>query len=615
MNRLRFATLFVFVLFLLLSQPLLAKKNKKKENNPVDIGKMEVVVTATKTPHPLENVPVSTAIITDKNIKEINAQNVGEALRWLSGINIRTNGYSRATIKIHGLPSKYTLVLIDGQRLKGRHADSIDIGQIPVDMIDRIEVVKGPASVLYGSDAVAGVVNIITKNPPDRSVFNGFASYGTGNTLRSMISYGGGFGKFHYLLGGSKNKSDNMGEGYGYDGYNAYGKTEYRFSEKNRLTLNSGYYYEKGDYLKDKRYNLNLNWDLTVDKNSYLKIKGFYLNSNRLDARPGRASRTWDESTVRGEIQYVRLIGSHHLLTFGAESRHDGITYTLIEGRKFQHINSFYAQDEATISKNLNLILAFRTDNHNRWGTVFVPKIGALVNIGDNTKIRTSVGKGFVAPTLSQLYEETYYHPWAGGFWLGGNPDLKPEYSWGYNFELEHRFAYDFGARISFFRNDLRNMITTEKTGEYIDGIPIFKAVNVDKGMSQAVELEFTKSLGRSFSVVVGYTHLQTKISSTGNEFPYSPHHAVDFMMNYYNKKVGLNLNVAGKYLGKRYTNTSNTQMLSESYLVDMTINKRIYKGVNLFASVANLFNEKLEKESNYFRQGRTYSAGLRLHF
>ena len=615
MGRLKFILLSILAFLLILSQPLPAGKTKKHEKGPVDIGKVEVVVTATKTPHTLENVPVTTAVITSKDIEKTNAQTVGEALRWLPGINIRTNGYSRATVKIHGLPSKYTLVLIDGQRLKGRHADSIDIGQVPVDMIDRIEVVKGPASVLYGSDAVAGVVNIITKAPPDRTIFDGYASYGTGDTIRAMMTLGGSFGKFHYIVGGSKNKSENMGTGYAYDGYNGRGKFEYRFSDKNSLTLTTGYFDEEGDYLSDERYNFNLVWNLTMNRNSFLTARGYYLKSNRLDARPGRDPRTWDESTTRGEIQYVWLIGNNHLLTLGAESRYDQITYTLIEGTRSQRINSFYAQDEATLSRNLNLVLALRVDNHDLWGTVFVPKAGALINAGANTKIRASVGKGFVAPTLSQLYEETYYHPWGGGFWLGGNPDLKPEYSWGYNLEIEHRFSHDFGIRVSFFRNDLRDMITSEKTGEYIDGVPVFKTVNVEKGMSQAIEVELTRNFGRNLSIAGGYTYLRTEISSTGREFPYSPHHTFDILLNYHNPKIGLNLNISGKYLGKRYANTSNSQLLNEAYLVDITLSKRIYRGMELFASVDNLLDEKLEKESRYFRQGRTYSAGFRVHF
>lgn len=611
-------TFLILAVFLLVPGSIILGKEpvkKKSKTAPVDIGKVEVVVTATKTPHTLENVPVTTAVITEKDIESTNAQNVGQALRWLPGINIRTNGYSRATVKIHGLPSKYTLVLIDGQRLKGRHADSIDIGQVPVDMIDRIEVVKGPASVLYGSDAVAGVVNIITKAPPDRTIFDGYVSYGTEDTIRAMMTLGGSFGKFHYIVGGSKNKSENMGTGYAYDGYNGRGKFQLRFNDKNSLTLTTGYFNEEGDYLNDERYNFNLVWSSTAGRDGFLTVRGYYLRSNRLDARPGRDPRTWDESTARGEIQYVRLIGNKHLVTLGAESRYDQITYTLIEGTKSQRINSFYAQDEAMVSRNLDLVLAFRVDNHDLWGTVFVPKAGALINVGENTKIRTSVGKGFVAPSLSQLYEETYYHPWGGGFWLGGNPALKPEHSWGYNLEVEHMFTSNFGARISFFRNDLRDMITSEKTGEYINGIPVFKSVNVDKGMSQAIEMEITKNFGRNLSIVMGYTYLHTEISSTGHEFPYSPHHVFDVLLNYYNPSIGLSFNIAGKYLGKRYADTSNRQLLDEAYLLDLNISKEIHRGINLFVSIENLLNEKLEKESRYFRQGRTYSVGFRMHF
>ncbi len=599
---------------ILISFPLLAGKHQKKDSRkePVDIGKVQIVVTATKTPHPLEDVPVPAAVITAKQIRELNAQNVGAALRWLPGVEIRSNGYSRATVKIHGLPSKYTLVLVDGQRIKGRHADSIDIGQIPVDMIDRIEVIKGPASVLYGSDAVAGVVNIITKAPPGSTVFNGFFTYGTGNAIRAMASLGGGAGKsLKYLIGGSRNKSDNMGEGYEYDGYNARVSLEYRPGKENALRLISGYFREKSQYLEDEHYNLNFSWDFYHRDGSFLSLKGFYLKSNRLDARPGRDPRTWNEVSGRGEVEYVRLLGEKHLLTLGAESRLDQIEYTLIEGRKAQRIYSFYLQDEASLFRRLNFILALRLDHHDRWGNVFVPRAGVFLNL-PRAKVRASVGRGFLAPTLSQLYESTYYHPWSGGFWLGGNPDLKPEYSWGGNLEVEVFLSENVAMRISWFGNYLKNMITSERTGEYIEGKPLFRAVNLDEGRSTGLEAELSGNLSRRFFWNLGYTFLNTEVSSTGREFPYSPHHSVNLLLRYYMPEWGLNFTLAGRYLSKRYANTSNTYILKDSYLIDLSLNKRIFPGMEFFLAVDNLLNQMIEKESKYFRQGRTVYVGVR---
>ncbi|MFQ6082326.1 MAG: TonB-dependent receptor plug domain-containing protein [Candidatus Aminicenantia bacterium] len=607
--------LSVILLFSLTQITLSQEKKEEKKEKPIYIGKEEVVVTATKTPHSLKDVPIATSIITRKEIERTNAQTAGDVLKWLTGIHIRTNGFSRSTVKIHGLPSKYTLVLVDGQRLKGRHAESIDLDHIPIDMIDKIEVIKGPTSVLYGSDAVAGVVNIITKSAPVKSTFDAFTSYGTGNTLRAMISYGSQVGRFRYLLCGSKNKSNNMGSGYEYDGYNAQGKFEYDFNESNRLILGTGYFNEKGDYLNDEKFSLNLTWRVGIDKVSYLIVKGYRFQSDRLDARPGRDPRNWDEDTTRGEVQYVRMFGKNNLVTLGIESRYDEIKYTLIEGKKYQTINSLFAQDEITLFSSLTLILAVRVDDHNRWGTEFIPKAGAFFRINEKTDLRVSVGRGFLAPTLSQLYEEQYYHPWGGGFWLGGNPALKPERSLGYNFDLEHRFTDNFVARVSFFRNNLIDMITSEKTDETINGKPVHRLININKAYSQGMEIELNTQLGKSITGIISYTYLDTENISTNKEFPYSPHHTVNLILNYFNQKSGFNLNLIGKYIGRRYTNSSNTQSLGECYLADIKITKKIFKDISFFVAVNNISNEKLEKESRYFRQGRTYTAGMRMHF
>ncbi|MCP2604685.1 TonB-dependent receptor [Candidatus Aminicenantes bacterium AH-873-B07] len=608
--------LLIIILFFNLTQISLSKEKKDiKKEKPIYIGKEEVVVTATKTPHSLKDVPIATSIITKEEIEKTNAQTAGDILRWLTGIHIRSNGFSRATIKIHGLPSKYTLVLVDGQRLKGRHAESIDLDHIPIDMIDRIEIIKGPSSVLYGSDAVAGVINIITKSAPLKSTLDAFVSYGTGNTLRAMCSYGSQIGKFRYLLCASKNRSDNMGSGYEYNGYNVQGKFEYGFNESNTVILSMGYFDEKGDYLNDEKFNLNLRWRVGIDKVSYLVVKGYRYQSNRLDARPGRNPRTWDENTTRGEVQYVRMFGKNNLATLGVESRYDEIRYTLIEGKKHQIINSFFAQDEIRLIKPLILILAFRVDNHDRWGTEFIPKAGIFFKINENTDLRASVGRGFLAPTLSQLYEEQYYHPWGGGFWLGGNPNLKPERSLGYNFDFVHRFTDNLITRISFFRNNLKNMITSEKTDETINNKPVHRSVNINRAYSQGVELEFNARIGESIKGVLSYTYLETQNISTSKEFPYSPRHTINLVLNYFNQKLGINFNLLGKYLGKRYTNMSNTQSLDECYLINIKIIKKIFRDISFFVAVDNIFNEKIEKESKYFRQGRTFTAGMKMHF
>ncbi|MCP2519099.1 TonB-dependent receptor [Candidatus Aminicenantes bacterium AC-335-A11] len=611
----RIIILVIILIFGISQNFLLGKEKEKKEEKPVYIGKEKIVVTATKTPHSLKDVPITTVIITREEIEKTNAQTVGDILRWLPGVYIQTNGFSRATVKIHGLPSKYTLVLVDGQRLKGRHAESIDLSHIPIDMIDRIEIIKGPSSVLYGSDAVAGVINIITKSAPKKSTFDGYVSYGTGNTVRAMLGYGSQIGKFRYLITGSKNKSNNMGAGYEYDGYNVQGKFEYNFNESNKVTFTTGYFNEKGDYLDDEKFNLILNWRIGIDKVSYLEVKGFHYDSHRLDARPGRAPRTWDEKTTRAEVQYVRMLGKSNLLTLGLESRYDEIKYTLIEGKKHQIINSLFAQDEIKLIKPLTLILAFRLDNHDKWGTELVPKAAIFFKLSETTNLRASIGKGFLAPTLSQLYEQQYYHPWGGGFWLGGNPDLKPETSTGYTFDIEHYFTSNFTTRISLFKNNLRNMITSERTDEIIDGKPVFRSININKAYSQGIELEVKINLNKAFVGVLGYTFLKTQNISSGKEFPYSPRHTFNFVLNYSNQKIGLNFNILGKYLGKRFTNTSNTQSIDECYLVDIKIIKKIYRDTGFFIAVDNLFNEKIEKESKYFRQGRTFTAGMRMHF
>ncbi|MDH4318669.1 MAG: TonB-dependent receptor plug domain-containing protein, partial [Desulfobulbaceae bacterium] len=199
----------------------------EEDGNKNNLFKLdEVVVTGTKTSHTLEDTPVTTQVVTQEEIERSGATTAGDVLSWVPGVYVKSNGFARQAVNIEGLPDNYTLVLIDGQRQTGRHANAIDLSNIPTEMIQRIEVIKGPASVLYGSDAVAGVVNIITKKAPEKSYISGSASYGlddsfsAGDTVDSQINFGKRHDQLSYIFGAGHHSSQQMGDGYEYESNN-----------------------------------------------------------------------------------------------------------------------------------------------------------------------------------------------------------------------------------------------------------------------------------------------------------------------------------------------------------------------------------------------------------
>lgn len=155
----------------------------------------KIVVSATKTPHTLGDVPVDAEVITRVELLKRNVQTAQDALDQTTGLLVgkTSSGWgSKGTVRVYGLNAKYTLVLVDGQRLLGGHQNAIDLQQISIDMIERIEILKGPASALYGSDAVGGVVNIITRNGTDKPEFSGSIAMGLRGTVVGSMSGGAG---------------------------------------------------------------------------------------------------------------------------------------------------------------------------------------------------------------------------------------------------------------------------------------------------------------------------------------------------------------------------------------------------------------------------------------
>jgi len=208
--------------FVLAQVSLAEEKSDKKFN----LG--QVVVTATKTERILADVPVETSLITKDQIQSSNAQTVADLLKYTPGIDVNTaddragNLNWRANFRGLGLNEGYGLILVDGQRVKGGGMGEYGYGinQIPPEMIERIEVVKGPGSVLYGSDAMAGVINIITKPTPEKRFFSSYAGYGTHDASNAGVSVGDRIGKFGYLLNYDREKSD-AGKYSGEDEYEA----------------------------------------------------------------------------------------------------------------------------------------------------------------------------------------------------------------------------------------------------------------------------------------------------------------------------------------------------------------------------------------------------------
>lgn len=570
-----------------------------------EIELREIIVTATKTEKELKDVPVETVVITKKDIENSNAVNVSQILRNVAGVYIRGEnvpGESAWLSKMRGLSfdSGYVLILIDGERVKGGGMGEYGIGlnQLSLDMIERIEVVKGPASVLYGSDALAGVVNIITKPTPKTPVSVGAKLiYGSLNTQIVNLNYGEKLDKFSFSLSGNIEMSDRAKYGGRKDKYEAeylLGKFNYDFDENETLGLKIIYDEQKWEYENNRKIRISSTFKTKLSDISDLTIKGYWYRWYLDLHSPGFTPRYGPTVYTQAEAQYNLLLAKKHRFTIGAESLQEDINLHVVESPPVAPVdkeittNSIYLQNEMNFEP-LTLILGGRIDNNSQYGTEINPKLSALFKIKDKTNLRASIGRAFKSPTIRQLYVFFYHHrpPW----WNKPNPNLLPEKSIGYSFSIEHFFSEKLTSNFTFFRNDVRDMVVRVDTGERINNKRVKSWENIGKAYTQGIEVQLKSKPIKDLSLNLGYTYLDSKNIKINKRIPYNPLNIVNLTAIYHWRKMNLSFNIENKYVDEMYKDERNTQVIRSHLITNLKISKNINKHYKISLTIDNIFN------------------------
>lgn len=584
----------------------------------IDLG--EIVVTATKTEKKIKDVPVETVVITKKDIENSNAQNLPQLLRDVSGIYIRGEnvpGESAWKSKMRGLSfdSGYGLILIDGEKVKGGGMGEygISLNQIPLDMIEKIEIVKGPASVLYGSDALAGVVNIITKPTPKRRMYGAKFCFGSFNTLITDLNYGDKFEKFGFFLQGNREQSKRSKYGGSEDDYRAnhiMGKFGYDFDNKSNLELKVIHNEQHWKYEDNTKFRISPMFKKRFSQGFDLTIKGYWYRWHLDSHSPGFTHRYGPTIYTQAEAQYNFLLGKKHKSTIGAEYLQEDIE--IHAGDYFvdkkRTTNSIYLQDEINFEP-LTLVLGSRLDDNSQYGTEFNPKASLLFKIKDNTKFRASIGRAFKSPTIRQLYVLFKHGKW----WNKPNENLLPEKSVGYSFGVEHLFSEKSILNFTLFRNDINDMVVSVDTTEKIGTDSVRTWENIGKTYTQGMEIQLKSEPIKNLSLTAGYTYLDTKDIKTNKKIPYNPTNTTNLSAIYNLEKLGLNLGLENKYVDEIYKDEKNTKKIKSYSITNLRISKKI-NNAKISLGAENIFNSDYGEADRKW-PGTTYSAEVVLNF
>lgn len=646
-------TLLTLSVLLGLSSPVYAQDI---QNNDV-IVTPDVVVTATRTQEEVKAVPQTVEVITKEDIEQLGATDVYSALHLAANVDVTSAGMAGHNVMIRGMSTNHTLILIDGKRFAGEDTSATQnvyaLGRLSLSNIERIEIVRGSASAQYGSDALGGVINIITKKSKEPSIMVGLSTGSEAINNYYHIDFGkqGNFSSTFDMRFSDVRKNMQAGD----EGSNYYGPIQdfnfagtWDLGNDKEIDLTLGYYNEhtKADYAdkytstgvfqtsKDKkewydyrRYDYSLGYSGKTDNSDYM-IRTFY---SRLDKEnnlynyrnnfPGPMENIlgsmypkydWDKSTYTLwgiEGKNTVQLSDNHLLTFGGEYRQNKVEGTRLgdggdnvhqvsqSGNGYNSPKSYsdkditnyagYIQDEWQVNDKLLVIPSIRYDHDSSFGGEVTPKIGATYFISDNSRIKTNWGKGFKAPTISELYMVMERAMGPMTVRVEGNPDLKPEKSTSWDISFEAEKDNNFG-KLTYFNNDVKNLITTKQIGSsYYDQ----SYVNVDEAEIDGVEMEIGCNLDDKWTIKATSNWLDATDKMSGDRLDNRARNMTTLQLLYDDHDDWGYSAILWQQWANKYHYDDNDYNFTTTNFV---LNKKFGEGNRVYAGVDNIFDKKI---------------------
>jgi outer membrane receptor for ferrienterochelin and colicins len=526
----------------------------------------EVVVTAARREQALKDVAVTTEVVTRREIEQTGASDLASILTEQLGIELQGGHPAGAGIMLQGLGSERVLVLLDGQPVAGRISGVFDVSRIPSSVIERVEVVKGPQSTLYGSEAMGGVVNIITRSPLAHTLgASASVSAGTQGRLEGTAGLIAGRGAWSSALNASRRESE-LTPGRGSENGALASRTDVAAKllwspdsaislEASLLALDerqrwmSGTYFNFGDNSQVSG-RLTGSWQRGRHRLVPTLYASVFDHLSRASTEPlpiaGDTGQRQLQRLFEAELLYNTQLGAAgaHALDLGVELRRDDTRSDNVPGgrRALMTVEPF-AQLELRAAA-VSIVPGVRMSWSEQWGTHVTPRLALRYELSDAVTLRASAGSGFRAPDFKELY--MFFQNQSAGYAVQGNLDLRPESSRNLTTGIE--WAGDrVYLRGQLFQNDFRDFIETRPINAPGEA-PLYRYVNVDDGWTRGAELESGLSLGR-LRMEAGYSRLATRDRATGKSLLGRPEQSGRIGANYM-LPSGLRLSVTAIHTG-----------------------------------------------------------------
>lgn len=637
---------------ILIASPALADDQKAPEADVAGSvganGVAEVVVTATRTAQPIEKVGASVTVLTQAAIEASQSTSVVELLAQAPGVSFTRNGGPGTTtsLNIRGAETQHTVVLIDGVKLNDPSSTQggFNSGNLLVGDITRIEILRGAQSTLWGSQAIGGVVNIVTADPTSPLAGSIDVEGGARQTGYLRAGLGGAGEKLVWRVAGGFYSTDGVSawktgkEKDGYHNTSLSGRLRYAVSDAVSAEVRSVYSKGKNDFdaFNGDSVEYGRTEELVVygglnvallDGRWNNRVGYGYTDTDRENYNPAQPTvpMTFDAAgkNRRWEYQGVFAVSDAVSATFGAERERSRMrtrspsTFAPNPATSLGRVgvDSVYGQLQAEVIQGLTLTAGVRHEDHDTYGSHTLGQASAAwaLNQG-NTVLRASFGQGFRAPGLYELYSEY------------GNLNLAPEEFDSWDAGVEQRF---FGgkARVSvtgFQReadNEIRyNSCASGSTDPLCTPGGVFRYGyyrNVQKTKTQGVELIGEVKPAEGLTITGNYTYTDAESDSgvnKGKQLTRRPKTMGNLSVGY-RWPVGLTTTVAARHVGKTFNNDANTVVVKSYTLVDLRASYPINETYEVFGRVENAFDKDYQTILNYGAPGRGAFLGLRARF
>lgn len=580
-------------------------------------GGLEITITANRREQSVENTLASVTVISRKDIEQVQAQDIIDVLRLQTGIDISRNGGSGSlsSVFLRGAESDQVLVLIDGMRVSSATSGAFDWSSLPIDQVERIEIVRGPRTALYGSDAVGGVIQVFTKNADNASGVYGSLTVGKHKTVRGSVGFAKSTAKTKFALNVSAEDSDG-------------------FSATNEK---AGAFVFNPDNDSNKKKSVNMTVSHQLNNKVSVGLNALASN-NEVDFDQGvsdtdvetlqahvevTVSTRWKQKFTVGQSKNALLSSS----SFG-DSTFDTIRKTLnwqndfkLSHRSTLILGLDYREDKGTTGGfssfsdkirnkaayanysnqlgGFNLDLAGRLDNHSEFGNEFTGQISGGYEINPSTTVYAGYGTGFRAPSINDLFSPGFVN-FAGVTAYAGNTDLDPESSKNFEIGIKSKISKNHRLEANIFRNEIEDMVSFSGTDN--------QAVNSDEVTLKGIELSY-KGKASKLDWALGATIQRTDDISNNQPLVRRPNNkfTANLGLAMTNRThIGIDAIISSSRQDNDFSAFPVQRVSLPSYgLVNFSVKHKLSKHLDLGLRIENVTDEDYELAQGFNTPGR----------